>query len=337
MFAIAALRPGGLPLLAAPDGRALRLPFALGRPLGPGPALRAPRHPPRRAGPADDPALGRPAQRAVPARRVGQREPGRAGERLPLRRPGRRGACRPATRPASSCSARRRWWTSRCARRREDRAAAGAGGRAGTNLAQALQLALATAPPGHANRFVLLTDGRQNAGNALAVAQAAKDAGADIYYVPAPLDLQAGSGRGVHGAPGRGEVRRAVPGQGGGVEPGGHPGAAVALPERRVPRLPGRAAARRARTSTRTASRSSRAGSTSTRPPSTSRATPSRRTTARWARWWCAGGRTCCSPRRTANQAQTLAAALRAQHIDVDVVEADRIPKDAAGSRSTTA
>jgi uncharacterized membrane protein len=56
-----------------------------------------------------------------------------------------------------------------------------------TNLAQALQLALASSPPGHANRFVLLTDGRQNAGNALAVAQAAKDAGADIYYVPAPL------------------------------------------------------------------------------------------------------------------------------------------------------
>jgi uncharacterized membrane protein len=57
----------------------------------------------------------------------------------------------------------------------------------GTNLAQALQLGLATAPPGQANRFVLLTDGRQNQGNALAVAQAAKDAGADIYYVPAAL------------------------------------------------------------------------------------------------------------------------------------------------------
>ncbi len=57
----------------------------------------------------------------------------------------------------------------------------------GTNIAQALQLGLATAPAGQANRFVLLTDGRQNIGNALAVAQAAKDAGADIYYVPAPL------------------------------------------------------------------------------------------------------------------------------------------------------
>ena len=67
-----------------------------------------------------------------------------------------------------------------------DRPQATVGGRA-TNVAQALQLGLATTPAGHANRFVLLTDGRQTAGNAVAVAQAAKDAGADIYYVPAPL------------------------------------------------------------------------------------------------------------------------------------------------------
>ena len=67
-----------------------------------------------------------------------------------------------------------------------DRPEAKVGGR-GTNLAQALQLAMASSPAGQANRFVLLTDGRQNAGNALAVAQAAKDSGADIYYVPAPL------------------------------------------------------------------------------------------------------------------------------------------------------
>jgi Ca-activated chloride channel family protein len=69
-----------------------------------------------------------------------------------------------------------------------DRPQAQVGAR-GTNLAQALQLALATAPPGHANRFVLLTDGRQNAGNAVAVAQAARDAGVDIHYVPAALTL----------------------------------------------------------------------------------------------------------------------------------------------------
>ncbi len=57
----------------------------------------------------------------------------------------------------------------------------------GTDLAQAIQLALAMLPAGQANRLVLLTDGRQNAGNALAAAQAAKDAGADVHYVPTPL------------------------------------------------------------------------------------------------------------------------------------------------------
>ena len=49
-----------------------------------------------------------------------------------------------------------------------------------TNLFQAMQLALATLPTGHANRIVLLTDGRQNAGNALAGAQSAKNAGIDV-------------------------------------------------------------------------------------------------------------------------------------------------------------
>ena len=67
-----------------------------------------------------------------------------------------------------------------------DRPKAQVGGR-GTNIFQAIQLALATLPPGHANRIVMLTDGRQNAGNALAGAQAAKNAGTDIFYVAAPL------------------------------------------------------------------------------------------------------------------------------------------------------
>ncbi len=67
-----------------------------------------------------------------------------------------------------------------------DRPQTAVGGRA-TNIAQALQLGMATTPAGQANRYVVLTDGRQNQGNALSVAQAAKDAGADIYYVPAPL------------------------------------------------------------------------------------------------------------------------------------------------------
>src|SRR4029453_11792498 len=42
-------------------------------------------------------------------------------------------------------------------------------------------------PAGQANRLVLLTDGRQNAGNALAAAQAAKDSGVELYFVSAPL------------------------------------------------------------------------------------------------------------------------------------------------------
>jgi uncharacterized membrane protein len=57
----------------------------------------------------------------------------------------------------------------------------------GTNIYQAMQLALAMLPGGQSNRLVLLSDGRQNAGNAFAGAQAAKDAGADLHYVAAPL------------------------------------------------------------------------------------------------------------------------------------------------------
>ena len=60
------------------------------------------------------------------------------------------------------------------------------GGRA-TDLFQAIQLAIATLPPGHANRIVMLTDGRQTSGNARGGAQAARDAGSDMYYVAAPL------------------------------------------------------------------------------------------------------------------------------------------------------
>ena len=67
-----------------------------------------------------------------------------------------------------------------------DRPKSEVGGR-GTNLFQAIQLALATLAPGHANRVVLVTDGRQNAGNALAAAQSAKDAAIDVHYVAAPL------------------------------------------------------------------------------------------------------------------------------------------------------
>jgi Ca-activated chloride channel family protein len=57
----------------------------------------------------------------------------------------------------------------------------------GTNIYQAIQLALAMLPAGQPNRIVLASDGRQNAGNAFSGAQAIKDTGTDLHYVPAPL------------------------------------------------------------------------------------------------------------------------------------------------------
>ncbi len=84
-------------------------------------------------------------------------------------------------------------------------------------------------------------------------------------------------------------------------------GPRLALPQRRVPRLAGRAAAAPARTCSATASRSTRAASTSTRRRSRSTATPSRTTTARWAPSWSAAGRRCCWPTRTEAHAQSLA------------------------------
>jgi Ca-activated chloride channel family protein len=56
-----------------------------------------------------------------------------------------------------------------------------------TNIARAIQLAQASLPRGEANRIVLLSDGRENAGKALQAAQSAKDAGIPIYYVPVGL------------------------------------------------------------------------------------------------------------------------------------------------------
>jgi Ca-activated chloride channel homolog len=67
-----------------------------------------------------------------------------------------------------------------------DRPKATVPGRA-TNLFQAIQLALATLPGGEANRVIMLTDGQETAGRAVAAAQAAKDTGVNLYYVPAPL------------------------------------------------------------------------------------------------------------------------------------------------------
>ncbi|MFQ5827741.1 MAG: VWA domain-containing protein [Candidatus Methylomirabilia bacterium] len=57
----------------------------------------------------------------------------------------------------------------------------------GTDLAQAIRVALASVPPGQANRLVLLTDGRENSGNAVTPAQTARELGVDIYYLPLPM------------------------------------------------------------------------------------------------------------------------------------------------------
>jgi Ca-activated chloride channel homolog len=59
----------------------------------------------------------------------------------------------------------------------------------GTNLFNALQLGTAMLPPNETNRIVMLTDGRQTAGNAIEGAQAARTQKADIHYVSAPLVL----------------------------------------------------------------------------------------------------------------------------------------------------
>jgi uncharacterized membrane protein len=68
-------------------------------------------------------------------------------------------------------------------RREVDRPGVTVGGRQ-TNLFQAVHLGLATMPDGGANRLVLLSDGRENSGDVLAAAQAARAAGAEIFHVP---------------------------------------------------------------------------------------------------------------------------------------------------------
>src|SRR5439155_1258625 len=55
----------------------------------------------------------------------------------------------------------------------------------GTNIFQAMQLALATVTPGHANRLVMLTDGRQNV---FAYRQALDQSGIHVYQ--AALDVE---------------------------------------------------------------------------------------------------------------------------------------------------
>ena len=59
----------------------------------------------------------------------------------------------------------------------------------GTNIFHALQLGQAMLPSGQSNRIILVSDGRQTSGSALEGAQSAGAAGIDIHYITAPLTL----------------------------------------------------------------------------------------------------------------------------------------------------
>src|SRR4029450_9082585 len=112
-------------------------------------------------------------------------------ERLPLRRPGH--AVAAAGRPGRPHRLRRGGGGGSAAQAfGEARSPAGASRRAGNQPRPRAAAGAGDrpAPPGPPHPFVLPPDGRQNAGNALAVAQAARDAGADVYYVPAPLTFK---------------------------------------------------------------------------------------------------------------------------------------------------
>ena len=177
----------------------------------------------------------------------------------------------------------------------------------------------------------MLTDGRQNAGNALAGAQAAKDAGADIYYVAAPLtftqEVVAESmvlpQEVKFGEPFQAKVvawsHKETQGRLSLFRNGEFLGSQIVRLDRRQERVHVSAVARR------------RAASTSTRRRSRSTATPSRRTTARSAPSSCAAGPQVLLADKDRAHAQSLAAALRSQNIDVTVVEPAEIPKDIAG------
>ena len=286
------------------------------------------------AHPAHVPPLGGPAERRLPAGHVRQRQPRRArdartgwprrrsggmkaGDRAGLIVFGEEAQVAEPLRPTPTF----------------DRPQAPVGGR-GTNLAQAIQLALASLPPGQANRIVLLTDGRQNAGNAVVAAQAAKDAGTRSTTSPVAADVPAGGRRRADGAAAGGQVRRAVPGQGGGVELGqGDAGGRLSLYRNgeflgsQVVRLNAgknvftyrQSLEQRGIHVYQALRRGRRRHHRGEQPRG--RASP-----------WCAASPRCCWPTRSEAQAQTLAAALRSQNIDVTVVGAGGHPQGLAGA-----
>ena len=151
-------------------------------------------------------------------------------------------------------------------------------------------------------------------------------------------DVPAGGRRRAAGPAERGQVRRAVPREGRRQLGQGSGRPAVALPQRRVPRLAGRAAHRGEERPDLPSVARAVPGSTSTRRWSRSRATSSRRTTAPSGSPWCAASPRCCWSTRKRPRPQNLANALRSQYIDVKLTSGPRAcPPRWPRSRSTTA
>ena len=96
-------------------------------------------------------------------------------------------ACSRATRRAWWCSARKRWWTSPSARPPGSTGPRPRWVDAPRTWPRRSSSGWPPRRPARPTASCCSPTAAQNQGNALAVAQAAKDAGADIYYVPAPL------------------------------------------------------------------------------------------------------------------------------------------------------
>ena len=118
-----------------------------------------------------------------------------------------------------------------------------AGGRA-TNLARAIQLAQASLPRGEANRIVVLSDGRENAGQGRGGRPGGEGRRHPDLLHAGRSDVPAGDRRRAAAPAERDQVRRAVLREGRRQLGQGSGRPAVALPQRRVSRLAGRAAHR---------------------------------------------------------------------------------------------
>ena len=296
------VRPRGVPLLAAPDRGAAGLPLRASGSLGAGEprvallaVLAWSRSPSRTFA-----AVGRPAERLLPARHVRQREPGRARDAPIAWR--RRARGHEGRRPAGLIVVRRarRWSTSRSRTTPTfDRPQAQVGGR-GTNIAQAIQLALAIAAarPGQPHRP---PDRRAPERRQGADGGAGGQGRRRRHLLRARRRSRSRRRSSSSRWSCRKEVKFGEPFQAKVVawSQAETQGPALAVPERRVPRLAGGAPQRRARTSSRTASRSSRAASTSTRRGRGRRRHHRGEQPRGRAPSWCAAGRRCSWPTRS--------------------------------------